>query len=74
MDLFLHKIITLPVVTRGYERCIFAEQDKLQVFRNIEPRKIFGCKEPEIRKQFRKLGDEDIRLLYKSASVVSEVK
>jgi hypothetical protein len=50
------------------------EEQRLRVFENKVPRKIFGPKRDEVTRGWRKLHNEELRDLYSSPSIIRIIK
>ena len=72
----IHRTIILPVVVYGYETWSLAlmEERSLRVFGNRVLRKIFGPKRDEVRREWRKLHNEERSDLYSSPNIVRVIK
>jgi hypothetical protein len=72
----IYKIIILPVVLYGCETwsLTLREEHRLRVFENRVLRRIFGPKRDEVTGDWRKLHIEELRNLYSSPDIISQVK
>ena len=63
-----NKTIIIPLIFYCYETRSLAlrEEHRLRVFENKVLRKIFGAKENEITREWRKLHDAELHALYSS--------
>jgi hypothetical protein len=70
------KTIILPVVLYGFETWSLAlsEEHRLRVFENRVVRRKFGPKEDEVKGEWRKLHNEELRDLYSSPSIFRIIK
>ena len=68
----IHRSIILPVVFYGCETCslILREECGLRVFENWVLRRIFGPKRDEVKREWRKLNNEERNNLYSSHNIV----
>jgi uncharacterized membrane protein len=66
----IYKMIILPVVLYGCETwsLTLREEHRLGVFENRVLRRIFGPKRDEVKGEWRKLHNEELRDLYSSPS------
>jgi hypothetical protein len=62
----IYKTIVLPVVLYGYDTwsLTLREEHRLRVFENRMLRRIFGPKRDEVKGEWRKLHNEELRDLY----------
>jgi hypothetical protein len=72
----IYKMIILPVVLYGWETwsLTLREEHRLRVFENRVLRKIFGPKTDEVKGEWRKLHNEELRDLYSSPSIIRIIK
>ena len=68
----IHRTIILPVVLYGCETWSLSlrEERRLRVFENRVLRRIFGPKRDEVRREWRKLHNEELNDLYCSPNIV----
>jgi hypothetical protein len=68
--------LILPVVLYGCETCSLTlrEEHRLTVFENRVLRRIFGPKRDEVKEEWRKLHNEELRDLYSSPSIIRIIK
>jgi hypothetical protein len=68
--------IILPVVVYwcAIRSLTFSEEQRLRVFENRVPRRIFGPKKDEVAGGWRKLHNEELHDLYSSPSVIKMIK
>jgi hypothetical protein len=68
----IYRTIILPVVLYGFEICSLTlrEQHRLRVFENRLLRGVFGPKRDEVRREWRKLRNEDLHDLYPSPNIL----
>jgi hypothetical protein len=68
----IYKTIILPVVLYGCETRSLALREKhtLRVFENRVLRRIFGPKRDEVTREWRKLHNEELHILYSSPNVI----
>jgi len=66
----------LPVVLNGCETWSLklTEERRLRVFENRVLRRIFGPKRDELRRDWRKLHNEELSVLYSSPNIVRVIK
>jgi hypothetical protein len=72
----IYKTIILPVVLYGYETwsLILWEEHRLRVFENRVLRRIIGLKRDEVTKEWRKLHNEELHILYSSPNIIRQIK
>jgi hypothetical protein len=72
----IYKTIILPVVLYGYETWSLTvrEEHRLSVFENRVLRRIFGPKRDEVTREWRKLHNEELHLLYSSPNIIRYIK
>jgi len=72
----IHRTIILPVVLYGCETwsLTLREEHRLRVFENRVLRRAFGTKRDEVRGEWRKLHNEELRNLYSLTNIVRVVK
>jgi hypothetical protein len=72
----IYKTIILPVVLYGCETWsrILREEHRLRVLENMMLRKIFGPKRDEVKGEWRKLHNQELRDLYSSPSIIRIIK
>jgi hypothetical protein len=72
----LYKTIILPVVLYGCEIWSLAlrEEHRLRVFENGVLRIIFGTKRDEITREWRKLHNKELHILYSSPNIIRRIK
>ena len=72
MKVKAYKTITLPVVLYGCETwsLILREEHRLRVFENKVLRNIFGAKQDEITREWRKLHNAELHALYSSLNII----
>jgi hypothetical protein len=70
------KTIILPVVLYGCETwsLTLSEAQRLRVFENRVPRRIFGPKRDEVIGEWRKLHNKELCDLYSSPSIIKIIK
>jgi hypothetical protein len=70
------KTIILPLVEYGCENWSLSlrEEHRLRVFENRVLRRIFGPKRDEVKGEWRKLLNEELRELYSSPSIIRIIK
>jgi hypothetical protein len=76
VNIRIYKTIILPVVLYGCETgsLTLREGHRLRVFENRVLRKIFVPKRDEVRGEWRKLHNEELRDLYSSPSAIRIIK
>jgi len=69
----IYRIIILPVVLYGCETwsLIWREERKLRVFENMVLRRIFGPRRDEVRKEWRRLHNKELKLRMRWAGHVA---
>jgi len=74
--MMIKRIIILPVILYGCETwsLILREKHWRKVLENRVLRRIFGPKRDEVRKQWRKLHNEELNDLYSSPNIVRVIK
>jgi hypothetical protein len=72
----IYKTIILPVVLYGCETwsLTLREEHRLRVFENRALRRIFGPKRDEVKGEWRKLHNKELRDLYFSPSIIRIIK
>jgi hypothetical protein len=72
----IYKTIILPVVFYGCETwsLTLREEHRLMVFENRILRNIFGPKRDEVTGKWRKLHNEELRILYSSQNIIRQIK
>jgi len=72
----IYRIIILPVVMYGCETwsLTLREECRLRVFENRMLRRIFGPKRDEVTREWRKLHNEELNVLYPSPNIVRVIK
>jgi hypothetical protein len=72
----MYKTVILPVVLYGCETwsLTLKEEHRLRVFENRVLRRIFGPKRDEVKGEWRKLHNEELRDLYSSPSIIRIIK
>ncbi|KAJ4438690.1 hypothetical protein ANN_14637 [Periplaneta americana] len=67
----IYKTVILPVVLYGCETWTLTlrEEQRLRVFENKFPRKIFGAKRDEVTGEWRKLHNTELQALYSSPDI-----
>jgi hypothetical protein len=72
----IFRIVILPVVLYGCETwsLTLGEERRLRVFENRVLRRIFGPKRDEVRREWRKLYNEERNDLYSSPNIVRVIK
>jgi hypothetical protein len=74
----IYKTIILPVVLCGCETlCLtLREEHRLRVFEKRILRTIFGLKQDEVKKkrEWRKLYNEELHILYSSPNIIRQIK
>jgi hypothetical protein len=72
----IYKIIILPAVLYGCETwsLTLREEHRLRVFKNKVLRRIFGPKRDEVKGEWSKLHNEELRDLYSSPSIIRIIK
>jgi hypothetical protein len=72
----IYKTIILPVVLYECETwsLILREENRLRVFENSVPRRIFGPKRDEVTGGRRKLHNEELHNFYSSPNVIRMMK
>jgi hypothetical protein len=72
----IYKTIILPVVLYGCETWSLRlrEEHRLRVFENRVLRRIFGPKRDEVRREWRKVHNEELHNLYSSPDIIRQVK
>jgi hypothetical protein len=72
----IYKTIILPVVLYGHETrsLTLREEHRLRVFENKVLRRIFEPKRDEVTGGWRKLHNEELRVLYSSPSIIRIIK
>jgi hypothetical protein len=72
----IYKTIILPVVLYGCETwsLTLKQEHKLRVFDNRVLRRIFGPKKDEVKGEWRKLHNKELRDLYSSPSIIRIIK
>jgi hypothetical protein len=76
MKIRIYRTIILPVVLYGCETWLLTlrEENWLRLFENRVLRKIFGPKRDEATKEWRKLHNEELNVLYCSPTIVCMIK
>jgi hypothetical protein len=76
VNIKIYKTIISPVVLYGYETWSLTLRDdhRLRAFENRVLRRIFRPREDEVRGEWRKLHNEDLRDLYTSKSIIGMAK
>jgi hypothetical protein len=72
----IYKTIILPVVLYECETwpLTLREEHRLRAFENRVLRRIFGPKRNEVTGDWRKLHNEELRILYSSPNIIRQVK
>jgi hypothetical protein len=72
----MYKTTILPVLLYWCETwsLILREEHRLRVFENRVLRRIFGPKRDEVKREWRKLHNEELRDLYSSPSIIRIIK
>jgi len=72
----IYRTITLPVVLNGCETWLLTlrEERRLRVFENRVLRGIFGPKRDEVTREWRKVHNEVLKVLYSSPNIVPVIK
>jgi hypothetical protein len=72
----IYKTIILPVVLYGCETwsLTLREQHRLRVFENRVLRRIFGAKRDEVTREWRKLPNGELHILYSSPDIIRQIK
>ena len=72
----IYRTLILPVVLNGCETWSLklTEERRLRVFENRVLRRIFGPKRDELRRDWRKLHNEELSVLYSSPNIVRVIK
>jgi hypothetical protein len=72
----IYKTIILPVVLYGCETWSLRlrEENRLRVFVNRVLRRIFGPKRDEVTGEWRKLHNQELRILYSSPNIIRQIK
>ena len=72
----IYRTIILPVVLYGCQTwsLTLKEERRLRVFENRVLRRVFGSKRDEVRGEWRKLRNEELRVLYSLPNIVRVVK
>jgi hypothetical protein len=50
------------------------KEHRLRVFENRHSRRIFGLKGVEVRREWRKLHNEELHILYPSPNIIKQIK
>jgi hypothetical protein len=76
VEVKIYKTIILPVVLYGCETwsLTLREEHRLRVFENRVLRRIFGPKRDDVTGEWRKLHDEELRILYSSPNIIRQIK
>jgi hypothetical protein len=72
----IYKTIILPVVLYGCETwsLTLKEEHRLRVFENRVLRRIFGQRRDEVKRDWRKLHNEELHNLYSSPNIIRMTK
>jgi hypothetical protein len=72
----MYKTVILPVVLygRGTWSLTLREENRLRVFENRVPRRIFGPKRDEVMGGWRKLHSEELHNFYSSPDIIMQIK
>jgi len=72
----VHRTIILPVIFYGCETCslILREEHRLRVFENRVLRRIFGPEWDKLKREWRKLHNDDVNDLYSSPNIIWVIK
>jgi hypothetical protein len=72
----IYKTIILPVVLYGCEtRSItLREEHRLSEFENRVLRRIFGPKRDKVTREWRRLPNEELHILYSSPNIIKQIK
>jgi len=70
----IYRTVILPAVFHGFETwsLTLREERRLRVFHNWVLRTIFGPKRDEVRREWRKLHNEELNDLYSSPNIIQE--
>src|SRR5215469_14235415 len=76
LNIKIYRTIILPVVLYGCETwsLTMGEERRLRVFENMVLKRVFGPKRDEVRGEWRKLHNEELRDLYSLPNIVRVVK
>ncbi|KAJ4444117.1 hypothetical protein ANN_05906 [Periplaneta americana] len=72
----IYKTVILPVVLYGCETWTITlrEEQRLRVFENKVPRKIFGAKKDEVTGEWRKLHNAELHALHSTPDIIKNIK
>ena len=72
----MYRTIILPVVLYGCETwsLTLSEKHRLRVFENRVLRRTFGHRRDEVTREWRKLHNEELNVMYSSPNIVRVVK
>jgi hypothetical protein len=76
LEVKIHRTVILPVVLYGYETwsLTLREERRLWLFENMVLRRIFGPKRDEVKREWRKIHNEELNDLQTSPSTVRVIK
>ena len=71
-----YRTVILPVVLYGYETwsLTLRKERKLRVFENMVLRRIFGPRRDEVKGEWRRLHNEELKDMYSSPNIVRVIK
>jgi hypothetical protein len=72
----IYRTTILSLVFYGCETwsLTLREENRLRVFENRVLRRIFGPKRDEVRREWRKLHNEELHILYSSPNIIKQIK
>jgi len=76
LNIKIYRTIILPVVLYGCETwsLTLREERKLRVFENMVLRRIFGPRRDEVKREWRRLHNDELNDLYSSPNIVRVMK
>jgi hypothetical protein len=72
----VNRTVILPVILKGFETLYFVlkEEQRLKVFENRVPGRIFGPTRNEVTGDWRKLHDEELHNFYSSPHIIKVIR